>query len=158
MSRLHRIRIVNSCIIALSADAMWSCLTDWGLQQLVPVPAGYRNPLGITGIELIGEAWKVPRTRVLRFKNLPEIRETLLYQNDADRHLYYNIEGDGPFGIRNYLATTEIDALAPDLSQISINARFDLVPDADVAAAKAFIDSAHINGVFGRMKALANSR
>jgi hypothetical protein len=38
------------------------------------------------------------------------------------------MEGEGPFHMRNYLATTEVDELGPKLTRVTCSGRFDL-PD-----------------------------
>jgi hypothetical protein len=149
--RYRRINIVNRSLIDGPAQAAWDYLTDWARTRARPAPAGAPNAIGLKSIQLEGGATDIPRTRVLTFETLPTIRETLLRQDDETMHIQYNIEGIGPYGIRNYLATTEIDALGDTLCQATITARFDLADSDDPVAAKAFIDAAH-NGVFKGMK------
>jgi hypothetical protein len=67
-------------------------------------------------------------------------------------HLYYCIEGIGPHGIRNYLATTDVDAIGEDYCQVTITARFDVGPDGDLVAGKALIDIAHNRSVIGGIR------
>ncbi len=79
---------------------------------------------------------------------LPEIlQETLLHVDDEARFIYYNIEGVGPFGLRNYLATTEVDELGENETRIICRSRFDAPSDAPVELLKAFIESIHSEGV-----------
>ena len=139
----HRVTIFNKTIIEGSADVAWRHLTDWGRSKAKPPASDSKSAIGITAITLEGGENDLPRTRVLHFADRPELRETLLSQDDEARLLIYNIEGIGPHGLRNYLATTEIDALAGNQFLINITARFDVPPDGDVLAAKTFIDTAH---------------
>ena len=88
----------------------------------------------------------------MQFGAFGTVRETLLYQNDDAMHLYYNIEGIGPQGVKNYLATTDVDAISPASSQVTITARFDLDAGADVVKAKSIIDLAHNHGVIGALR------
>jgi hypothetical protein len=82
--------------------------------------------------------------------------ESSVHQDDAAMHLYYNIEGTGPHGIRNYLATTDVDAMCEHRCQISITARFDLAESDDLVKAKGLIDFAHNQAVIGSMRAYFN--
>jgi hypothetical protein len=113
------------------------------------------NPLGVIGLELDGKEDAIPRTRVLRFSSGLVMRETLLHQDDEAMHIYYNIEGAGAHGIRNYLATTDVDDLTDNLCQITISARFDIPSNSDVISAKSFIDTAHNIVILG-MKTLSS--
>ncbi len=95
---------------------------------------------------------EVPRTRVLVIDGLGTLRETVLHQSDETRHLVYNIEGVAPFGIRNYLATTDVDVVDATSSLVTITARFDVPESQDVTEAKGFIDGAHNRSVIGGMR------
>jgi hypothetical protein len=109
--------------------------------------------LTLAQITLEGAEDAIPRTRIMQFGAFGIVRETLLYQDDAAMHLYYNIEGVGPHGIRNYLATTDIDALGEHRCQITITSRFDLAATDDLVKAKGLIDFAHNQAVIGSMRA-----
>ena len=87
------------------------------------------------------EVGKLPCTRNCIFDvsrlppgvSIPEcVQETLLHVDPVARLIYYNMEGEGPFGLRNYLATTEVDELGPMRTRVTCTGRFDLpegVPD-----------------------------
>jgi hypothetical protein len=151
MSGMQRVRIYNHGKIQAPATAVWEWLTDWAGTRRKRRPADLGD-LTLAKIDLIGEHGQIPRAREMQFGAFGKVRETLLYQNDEAMHLYYNIEGTGPCGLKNYLATTEVDAISPISSQVTITARFDLDPGADVVKAKSIIDLAHNNAVIGALR------
>jgi len=148
--RLQRVRVFNQGFVDAPAGEAWQWLTDWAGTRRARAPSG--GALAFTKIELIGGEDEIPRTRVFEFPVLGVVRETLLYQNDEAMHLYYRIDGEGPLGIRNYLATTEIDPISESSCFVAIAARFDLAPGADVIKAKGLIDAAHNNSVIDGMR------
>jgi hypothetical protein len=151
MAGMQRVRIYNHGTIQAPAAKVWEWLTDWAGTRRTRRPADVGD-LTLAKIELIGEHGQIPRAREMRFGAFGAVRETLLYQNDDAMHLYYNIEGTGPCGVKNYLATTEVDAISPISSMVTITARFDLDPGADVVKAKSIIDLAHNNAVIGALR------
>ena len=147
---LQRVRVFNQGRVNAPASEAWRWLTDWaGTRRLRSHPGG---ELEFAKIELIGAEDEIPRTRVIEFPTLGVVRETLLYQSDAAMHLYYRIDGEGPLGILNYLATTDIDPLSDSGCLVTITARFDLAPDADILRAKGLIDAAHNQAVIAGMR------
>lgn len=149
----NRARIINQSFVSGPAEAAWDILTDWHNTHRLRTESSASSPLAVDRVELIGEEDKVPRTRVFYFKaeGMPVVKETLLHQDDETMHLYYNIEGIGPVGIRNYLATTDVDRISDDLCQMTITARFDLPKDGDIVMAKNIINVAH-NGVIAGLQ------
>lgn len=151
MNGMQRVRIYNRGIIQAPAAAVWEWLTDWAGTRRTRRPSDLGD-LTLAKIDLIGEHGQIPRAREIQFGAFGTVRETLLYQNDDAMHLYYNIEGTGPCGVKNYLATTEVDAVSPISSQVTITARFDLDAGVDVVKAKSIIDLAHNNAVIGALR------
>ena len=142
---VQRVRIINQSLVDVPAEKAWEYLIDWsGTKRKARV--GQLGELTLSSIKLEGGQDQIPRTRVMEFA-FGVVRETLLHQDNEAMHLYYNIEGTGPNGLRNYLATTDVDPAGPSRCQITITARFDLDDRADVAKAKALIDFAHNQGV-----------
>lgn len=148
----ERVRVINQRLVDAPADKVWAYLTDWAGTRRSR-RAGGMGELTLSKIVLEGEENAIPRTRVMEFGAFGVVRETLLHQDDAAMHLYYNIEGTGPHGIRNYLATTDVDAVGDNRCQVTITARFDIEEGAELVKAKALIDFAHNQAVIGTLRA-----
>ncbi|MDD9963137.1 MAG: SRPBCC family protein [Gammaproteobacteria bacterium] len=144
----RRARIINQDIVRAPAEQVWDVLTDWHNTHRLRTnePPG---PFSVDRVELDGQPDRTPRTRVFHFKDerMGIVRETLLRQDDEALHYYYNIEGIGPAGVRNYLATTDVDPISDSECQVTITARFDLADDMEMLRAKNIINAAHL-GVF----------
>jgi hypothetical protein len=149
---VQRVRVFNQGLVEVSADKAWAYLTDWAGTKRQRRSTGM-GELALAQIKLEGSEDQIPRTRVMEFGAFGIVRETLLRQDDAAMHIYYNIEGVGPHGIKNYLATTDIDALSETRCQVTITARFDLDSADDLIKAKALIDFAHNQAVIAGMRA-----
>lgn len=152
----QRVRVFNQGLVQAPAAKAWDWLTDWAgtrrARSAAAAAGSGSGALAFTGIQLIGGENDVPRTRVIAFPQLGEVRETVRGQCDETMHLYYTIDGEGPLGIRNYLATTDIDAVSATACLVTITARFDLAPDADVVKAKGLVDNAHNQVVIGGLR------
>ena len=155
-----RAKIFNQSLISSSAELAWDILTDWHNVHRFRTDNSASSALAVDRVELVGEEGKVPRTRVFYFKGegMPVVEETLLYQDDDAMHLYYNIEGIGPAGVRNYLAITDVDHISDDLCQVTTTARFDLPEDGDMIVAKNIINTAHNNVFAGLQYAASQSK
>jgi hypothetical protein len=123
--------------VAVAAEDYWKVLLDWpNIKTWMPDMAdGGPVPLLRSPLKDGHEVGKLPCTRNCTFdvSGLPQgivipecIPETLLYVDHVARFIYYNMEGEGPFGLRNYLATTEVDELGPKLTRVTCSGRFDL--------------------------------
>lgn len=148
-----RARIINQSYVSGSAEAAWDILTDWHRTERLRTDSSEKSALAVDRVELEGAEDAVPRTRVFYFQDpaMPVVKETLLHQDDETMHYYYNIEGIGPAGVRNYLATTDVDPISDNLCQVTITARFDLAEGGDIIMAKHIINSAH-NGVIAGLQ------
>jgi len=151
MTNVFRARIFNQGFVEASAEKTWAALSDWAGVVKLRTPGSSKSPLAVDRVELEGDPESTPRTRVFYFKSpdLPEVRETLLYKNDEVRHLYYNIEGVGPAGLINYLATTDVDEISDAKCLVTITARFDVPDGADIVQAKSIINVAHTSVIAG---------
>lgn len=143
MARLQRVRIINQRIIEVSAAQAWAWLIDWAGTKRPQPTADSSDSFALGSITLIGEPDQIPRSREVDLGPFGVLRETLLHQDDEAMHLYYNIEGVGFFGLRNYLATTDVDEIAPTRCQITITARFDMPSDVDLLKAQAVVNQGH---------------
>lgn len=154
-----RAKIFNQIFVSAPAEDAWDILTDWHRVERFRTVDSSSGSLAVERVELVGEEDSVPRTRVFHFKaeGMPVVGETLLHQDDETMHLYYNIEGIGPVGIRNYLAITDVDKISDDLCQVTTTARFDLPEDGDMIMAKNVINTAH-NNVFAGLQYAASQK
>ena len=157
--QFNRARIINQAFVKAPAENAWEILTDWHNTHRLRTPDSGSGPLSVAKTELEGQPDQVPRTRVFHFEaeHMPVVRETLFLEDDEAMHLYYNIEGVGPAGLRNYLATTDIDRISDDVCQVTITARFDLPADQDMQMAKSIINAAHLGVIKGLKFNLENT-
>ena len=155
----QRAKILNQAFISGPAEDAWDILTDWHRVERFRTSESSSSSLAVDRVELVGAEDEVPRTRVFHFKaeGMPVVGETLLHQDDEAMHLYYNIEGVGPAGVRNYLAITDVDPISDDRCQVTTTARFDLPQDGDMIMAKNIINTAH-NNVFAGLQYAASQK
>ena len=151
MTSMTRARIINQQYVSAPAAEIWDVLTDWANTERLRRPDVDPGALAVESVDLIGDPGSTPRTRVFNFKSdhMPVVKETLLHQDDELRHFYYNMEGVGPLGIRNYLATTDVDEISETVSLVTITARFDIPEGVDVIMAKGMINAAHTGVILG---------
>lgn len=147
----RRARIINQDIVKAPAEQVWDVLTDWHNTHRLRTSESASGPLSVDKVELEGHPDSTPRTRVFHFKDkrMGIVRETLFHQDDEAMHYYYNIEGIGPAGVRNYLATTDVDPITDSECQVTITARFDLAGDMEMLRAKNIINAAHLGVIKG---------
>ena len=147
-----RVRAHASDEVDAPADAYWAMLTDWpAILDWMRVEG---RPVPLVAVDLAPghEVGTLPCTRNCRFDVsalppgvvIPEVvPETLLHVDPVARFLYYNMEGEGPFGLRNYLATTEVDDLGDGRSRVICTGRFDLPDGAPADLVRDVIESVY---------------
>jgi Polyketide cyclase / dehydrase and lipid transport len=150
--KFNRVRAGFSKEVVVAAADYWDVLLDWqGILKWMPAK-GSPVPLVRVELEPGHVAGKVPCTRNCYFDTsglppgvaIPEcVPETLLHIDPVARTIYYNMEGEGPFGMRNYLATTEVDELGPGLTRVTCSGRFDLPEGAPVDVVKSVIEGVY---------------
>ena len=155
----RRARIFNQDIVRAPAEQVWDVLTDWHSTHRLRTPESASGSFSVEKVELEGQPDKTPRTRVFYFNDerMGIVRETLFHQDDKAMHFYYNIEGIGPAGVRNYLATTDVDKISDVECQVTITARFDLPSELNMLTAKSVINAAHLGVIKGLQFNLENS-
>jgi Polyketide cyclase / dehydrase and lipid transport len=163
MANYQRVRAHRSDEVPVAASAVWDILLDWpGILKWMRQEG---RPVPLVKVELkAGHAvGRLPCTRLCHFdvSALPPgivipacIPETLLHVDPLARFIYYNMEGEGPFGMRNYLATTEIDELGAERSRVTCSGRFDVPAGAPVDLVKGVIESVY-DSIVHDMAALA---
>ncbi len=152
MSRYNRVRAQLSDEVAVGAEDYWKLLLDWpAILDWMRVEG---RPVPLVKVELKAghHVGTLPCTRncIFDVSKLPPgivipevVPETLLHVDPEARFIYYNMEGEGPFGLRNYLATTEVDELGPDRCRVTCSGRFDLPQGAPAELVKAAIESVY---------------
>lgn len=152
MSRYTRVRAGLSDEVDAPADAIWQLLLNWPAILDWMRVEGRPVPLIEVTLKPGHEVGKLPCSRLCRFdiSSLPAgvvipdvVPETLLHVDPVARFIYYNMEGEGPFGLRNYLATTEVDDLGNGRSRVTCSGRFDLPEGAPADLVKGFIESVY---------------
>ena len=150
--RYARVQTFDSDEVPVRASDYWDLLLDWPAILEWMREEGRPVPLVRVELEQGHEVGRLPCTRNCYFDTaalppgveVPEcVPETLLHVDEKARFLYYNMEGEGPFGLRNYLAMTEVDELDGERSRVTCRGRFDLPEDAPAAMVKGFIESVY---------------
>jgi Polyketide cyclase / dehydrase and lipid transport len=150
--KFNRVRTGYSKEVIVAAGDYWNVLLDWqGILKWMPTE-GAAVPLVRVELEPGHAAGRLPCTRNCYFDlsalppgvAIPEcVPETLLHVDPVARTIYYNMEGQGPFGMRNYLATTEVDEIGPRLTRVTCSGRFDLPEGAPVDVVRAVIEGVY---------------
>lgn len=152
MSGFQRVRAHASDEVDVDAAAFWDLLLDWpAILDWMRVDG---RPVPLVKVELADghQVGRLPCTRNCWFDVsqlppgvvIPEcVPETLLHVDPVARFIYYNMEGEGPFGLRNYLATTEVDELGPKRSRVTCTGRFDVPDGAPAGLVQGVIESVY---------------
>jgi hypothetical protein len=161
MSRYQRITTLRQGEVTAPADAYWQVLLDWDKIPLwMPTDPA---PVPIDHVELSPghRVGAVPCTRNVYFdlsklppgvptEILPQVvPETLLYFDHEAKFISYNMEGVGPFGMRNYLATTTVDDLGPERTRVTCSGRFDLPEGVPPEVVTGFIEGVYEGIIHG---------
>jgi hypothetical protein len=152
MSRYNRVHPQVSDVVPVAAEDYWQLLLDWpAILDWMRVEG---RPVPLVKVELAPGhmVGKLPCTRncIFDVSKLPPgivipevVPETLLHVDHEARFLYYNMEGLGPFGLRNYLATTTVDEVDAQSCRVTCSGRFDLPEAAPVDLVKGAIESVY---------------
>jgi hypothetical protein len=165
MNGYVRVRTFRQKEIPVAARAYWEMLLDWpGIQKWMPKE---NPPVHLIKVELAqgSSLGKLPCTRNcfldrsalppgVPAEAIPEcVPETLLYVDESAGFIYYNMEGMGPFGLRNYLATTEVDDLGPNRTRVTCFGRFDVPSGAPAEMIKGYIEGVYEYGIINGISA-----
>lgn len=138
------------------AEAVWELLTDWAglLRWWVKPEEGGRPGPDIAHVELVGGSRDVPRTRVVHHVTGSKVDETLLFQNDETRRIYYTMQYRPNLGgavlrseFENYLATTTVDTLVNGQTLMTFRSEFDVVDPADLHLMRSVIERTYSDGI-----------
>jgi len=161
MTQYQRIDVRRAGDVPVAAADYWRVLLDWDKIPLwMPTDPA---PVPIDRVEIAAghRLGSLPCTRNVFFdlnrlppgvpkEILPElVPETLLHVDEVARFIYYNMEGVGPFGMRNYLATTTVDERGPSLSYVTCSGRFDLPVGVPPESVSGFIGAVYDGIIHG---------
>jgi len=91
--------------------------------------------------------------------DVPEyVAETLLAFDNTTRTCLYLLEGEGPLGMRNYIATTEVDEVKPGVARVTCTGRVDLPEGAPPEAIQGMLTETYKRGVIGGTAHLAGGK
>jgi len=161
MSQFVRGRAYRSAEVDVSADAFWKVLRNW--PAVMTWAQGDDPPAPLIDVRLKDghDVDALPCTRVCTFDTStgfqPMLEETLLHADPAARRIYYNIEGSMANGMRNYQATTTIDALGPERSRITCSSCFDVPDEATGEASQRFLEDVYDRWVINGIARVASS-
>ena len=134
--KFTRLHLTHEADICASAEDAWDLLLDWaGLLRWWPEDA----PFKIEQCDLVGEHGRVPRTREVHPGGGLVVPETLLVQDDEAKRIYYNMGQNPVINVRNYLATTTVDATGPDTCHMIFSSHSDVDENTDPEPFKAGI-------------------
>lgn len=160
MTNYQRIHVDRVFTLPVKAEDYWAMLVDWaGVLDWMP---SENPPVRLKKVELKAGHGRtsLPRTRVVHQDKsqlppelasvVPDVmEETLLHADDAARTILFNIEGIGPFGMRNYLCTMEIDAIGDQQCEVRFFGRVDLPVDGPRELIEAFVADIYERGIAG---------
>jgi hypothetical protein len=146
--------------VDVSADDFFTMLRDWPAVMKWAAKENPPAPLVDTTLKKGHNVSVLPCTRVCHMDTStgfpPTFEETLLHADSAARRIYYNVEGVAAGGMRNYLATTFVDAIAPKRSRVTCSSTFDVPDEESARNVKAFLEGVYdrsvIQGIAGAVK------
>lgn len=150
MPTYRRMRATKSDEVPVSAEAFWTILRDW--PAIKSWMRAENPPVNLIKVELKPghQVDSLPCCRLCYVDSsglpaglsIPEVSaETLLHADPEAFLIYYNIEGEGPFGMRNYLASTVLDPLGPERTRVTCSGRWDMPEGAPADAVKAAVEA-----------------
>jgi hypothetical protein len=148
MTKFSRVELHRSADIPASADEVWCLLTDWAGMfrwRLTAEEGGAPGP-ALVKCELIGAPGAVPRTRRMTLDNGAIIEEQIFYQNDETRRIYYDKNATPE--VTGYIASAYVDAIDGETCTLHLSSRFDVSPDADLAATVARFETIYEKAIF----------
>lgn len=138
-----RVVLRRSVEIAAAADEVWELITDWaGMLRwwLTAEEGGLPGP-GLVACELIGQPEAVPRTRRMTLGSGAVVDETIFYQNNPNRRIWYT-KADDPI-VTGYVATTYVDDQQDGGCTVHLVSMFDVKDPADHQAAAARFEAVY---------------
>lgn len=152
-NRLHARREIE---VDVPADAFFAALIVWdGAREWKSAPL----PLARCELFPGHRNGQVPCTRLVYpdFANLPAgtspemvpefMSETILQLDPETRFILYRLDGEGPMGMRNYIATTEVNDIGNGRALVICTGRADMPADVPAAAMQGLLETTYEHGV-----------
>ena len=170
MPRYTRLDVTRQGEVPVSADQYWQALLDWGAVLEWMPSESPPIPLAECGLVEGHAPGKLPCTRVLRvdMKRLPEgmdhnivpelLYETVFHVDETARVLYYTLDGRMPFGMRNYVACTEVDELAFGRARVTNTGRVDIPEGTPMEPIRMLMEDTYDRGIIRGIGAYAARR
>ena len=149
MPKPSRVELHKSADILAPAGEVWSLLTDWaGMLRWWPnaEQGGLPGPAMIQ-CELVAERDALPRTRRMIFSNGLIVEETIFYQNNDTRRVYYSKSESPGSQLSGYLASAYVNEIDAHSCTLHITSWFDARSQAASAAAAAWFEAVY-QGIF----------
>jgi hypothetical protein len=148
MTKFSRVELHRSADIPASADEVWRLLTDWAgmLRWRLSAEEGGAPGPALVKCELIGAHGAVPRTRRMTLANSTIVEEQIFYQNDETRRIYY--DKNATEEVTGYVASAYVDAIDGETCTLHLSSRFDVSPQADLAATIARFAAIYEKAIF----------
>jgi len=90
---------------------------------------------------------------------VPEyISETILEFDNTARTCLYRVDGEGPLGMRNYFAITEVDEVSANVARVTNTGRCDLPEGVPPEAIQGMLADVYRRGVIGGTAAMAGGK
>jgi hypothetical protein len=158
MNAYQRVSAQKSLKVSAGADEFFKQLMRWDEILGWPDP-----PVRLTRVNLAPghKLGKVPCTRLCYIDHstlppgvpsdaVPEyVSETLLMFDFEARTCLYVLDGEGPNGMRNYIATTQVDALDAKTSLVTCIGRCDLPSKESAEIIHGMLVATYDRGVIG---------
>lgn len=158
MTDYNRLNARREMEVDVSADAFFAALTTWdGAREWKSAPL----PLARCELFPGHRNGQVPCTRLVYpdFDNLPAgttpdmvpefMSETMLHLDPDARFILYRLDGEGPMGMRNYYATTEVNDLGEGRARVICTGRADMPASVPVEAMQGLLETTYERGVIG---------
>lgn len=148
MAKFSRVELHRAADIPASASDVWDLLTDWAGMfrwRLTAEEGGAPGP-ALVACALIGEHGAVPRTRRMTLDDGTIIEEQIFYQNDETRRIYY--DKNATADVTGYIASAYVDESDGENCTLHLSSRFDVSPEADLAAIVARFEAIYEKAIF----------
>jgi hypothetical protein len=158
MTNFNRGSVTIATKVAVPASDFWELLRDWGAIPEWRLPEGVSRPLDVY-LKEGHSADSLPCTRVIVQSRTQDYshEETLIYVDADARRLYYTFNGV-PGGIRNYFATTFVDADGDENAIVTCSSSFDLPDTESMESVEEYLRVAYVDNIARGIEAAIKQR